>query len=170
MHFDIAGDYQVSVDQFWSAVFFQPEFNDYLHSDGLGFKGYEITAETVHTDGSRTRSLIAYPSTPIPRPLQRVLGRSISYIEQGEFDPVRRCWITDVTVPSLGKRLSLKSEMSFRDTSPGQSQRKVEFNIEARILGVGRLIEKFVESALRENYEAARVATNQWISDNLSGL
>jgi len=167
MRFEIGGDYQVSVDQFWSVVFFEPEFNDYLHSAGLGFKGYEITSESVHPDGSRIRSLTAYPSTPIPRPLQRVLGRSISYIEQGEFDPIRRCWITDVTVPSLGKRLSLKSEMSFRDTGPDQCQRTVVFNIEARILGLGRMIEKFIESALRENYEAARVATNQWISDNL---
>jgi hypothetical protein len=167
MRFEIAGDYRIGVEDFWSSVFFEPAFNDYLHSEGLGFKGYEITAESVETDGSRTRSLTAYPSTPIPRPLQRVIGKSISYMETGRFDPSDQCWITEVEVPTLGKRLSLNSRMSFHQTGSNRCQRKVVFNIEAHILGVGRMVEKFIASALRDNYEAARVATNQWIKDNI---
>ena len=56
--------------------------------------------------------------------------------------------------------------MRFEDTGPNRCARSVVFNIEARIFGVGRLLEKFAESALRDNYEQARVATNTWYAQS----
>lgn len=162
MRFEIGGQYHMSVDQFWEDVFFDADFNDYLHLTGLKFRGYEILDADEQPDGRRSRVLRAQPNVPIPMALQRLLGRGITYIENGRFDPIARSWETDVQIPGLENKLSIRSVMRFEDTGPNRCVRSVVFNIEARIFGVGRLLEKFAESALKDNYEQARLATNTW--------
>ena len=168
MRFEIDGDYQMSVDQFWSTVFFDPDFNDHLHLNGLGFRDYSIIEDRVEPDGRRSRILKANPKTPIPKPLQRLLGKSISYIGHGEYDPKARTWKTRIELPKIGRKLQIESTMSFSSSDASSCQRKVVFDVRANIFGIGRILERFAESALRENYELARVATNAWFGQNRS--
>ena len=73
MRFEIGGHYHMSVDEFWEDVFFDADFNDYLHLTGLKFRGYEILDADEQPDGRRSRVLRAQPNVPIPMaPLQRL--------------------------------------------------------------------------------------------------
>ena len=166
MRFEIGGDYNMTVEEFWSAVFFDPDFNDHLHFKGLGFSDYEIVEDRVESDGRRSRILKAHPKTPIPKPLQRLLGKSISYIEHGEYDPNARAWTTRVELPKIGRKLQIESTMSFTPKDEFSCTRTVIFDVQANIFGIGRILEKFTESALRDNYELARRATNAWFAQN----
>ena len=162
MRFQIGGEYLMTVDQFWSTVFFDPAFNDYLHFKGLGFSSYDIVEDRVEKDGQRFRLMRAHPQTSIPKPLQRLLGDSFSYVENGRFNPVEKTWMTHIELPKLGQKLNIESTMSFAAKTDKTSERTVNFEIHANIFGLGRILEKFTEAALRDSYERARIATNAW--------
>ena len=167
MRFTVGGSYDIDVDGFWSSVFFEPAFNDHLYADGLNFDGYEITEERVEADTSRVRVLKAYPSINVPSMFQRILGRKIYYIEHGEYDPTAKTWRTRVEVPKLASKLQLSADMSFTPAGPGQCTRSVVFDVNVQLFGLGKMLERFIESTLRENYETARIVTNQWIHQNI---
>ncbi len=168
MRFEVGGDYDIDVDGFWSSVFFEPEFNDFLYGAGLLFQGYEITEERVESDGARYRVLKAYPNTPIPKTFQKFLGQKVYYIETGRYDPKAKVWNTQIDLPRLGSKLKLNISMSFKPAGPGRSVRRVTFDLGVKVFGIGRVIERFIESTLVENYDSARVVTNEWIRDNLT--
>jgi len=164
----VAGHYDVGVDDFWSKVFFETDFNDYLYGpSGLDFPKYEILEEDTQPGGRRTRVLKAFPKVAAPGPLKKVFGAELNYLETGEMDVERRAWMTKIWIPSVGQKIRLSGDMSFQATSPHTCVRKMVFDLEVKIFGVGRLAERFVKSALQENYERARVVTNQWIAENL---
>ena len=63
MRFEIGGNYHMSVDEFGKMVFFDADFNDYLHLTGLNFRGYEIR-EVEQADGRRSRVLVRSLMSP----------------------------------------------------------------------------------------------------------
>ncbi len=169
MRFKLAGDYNVSVDEFWTEVFFVPSFVDALHREGLKYSRYEIVEETVGSDCARTRTMLAYPTIEVPRALKRILGADLHYREVANFDPDRRVWRTETSLPRLGQKVTVKTDMYFTDTSPGHSVRTVEFEVRVKIFGVGRILEGFIKRTLTDVYEQARVFTNTWTDNELRG-
>ena len=167
MRFEIGGDYRVSEEQFWSDVFFEPEFVNALHLDGLAYKRIEIVDDTTEPDGTRERILLAYPTFEVPGPLRRVLGSEIHYRELGSFDPDTRIWSTHTTLPRLGDKLLVRADMSFMDTGPGRCRRSVEFDVRIKVFGLGRILESFVKRTVSDAYEQARVFTNAWTDEHL---
>ncbi len=166
MRFDIRGDYLISADDFWAGLFFEPHFVNDLHLQGLRCVSLEIVDEHVDEGGRRTRILRAQPEVEIPGPLRRLLGQQLEYEERGVFDPVAKTWSTVTVLPIIGERLMVHAVMSFRDTGPSRSERKVSFSIEANIFGLSRLLKSFARSSLEKAYEDARVYTNHWVSEN----
>ena len=167
MRFKLGGAYNVSADEFWSDVFFVPEFVEALHLDGLEYKRIEVIEDSVDSNGARERILLAYPSFEVPRPLRRVLGDEIHYREVGSFDPDRRVWSTQTTLPRLGDKLHVKTDMSFTDVGPGRSRRSVDFEVRVKIFGLGRILESFVKRTTTDAYEQARVFTNAWTDTHI---
>jgi len=167
MRFKIAGDYRVSVEEFWTEVFFVPGFIDALHRDGLKYDRFEVIEETLEDDGARSRILLAYPTLEIPRGLRAVLGKDIHYREQGTFDPKTKIWHSETALPRLGDKLQVKSQMYFTDTIEGHCVRTVEFDIQVRLFGIGRLLERFLKRTLTDAYEDARLFTNAWTDENM---
>ena len=168
VQFTVAGHYDCSVDDFWSKVFFEPDFNTFLYgAHGLDFPQLEILEEEVFANGGRTRVLKAHPKVNAPGPLKRVFGPNIHYIENGHMDLERMAWVTRILIPSVGQKIALSGDMSFHPTGENTCVRRMVFDLEVKIFGVGRLAERFVKSALQENYELARVVTNRWIRDHL---
>ena len=167
MKFKVFGDYDVGVNTFWEQVFFDEGFTADLYRDGLNFERLEIMSDEVFEDGQRKRSLKAYPNFDMPLAIRKRLGEQFCYIEDGHFDPVHKKWTTDIHLPRLGQKLTIRSIMSFNPNGENRSTRLVDFEVNVHIFGFRRIIEPFLERTLKQSYEEARIVTNRWIHEHL---
>lgn len=165
MKFTLRHPYQVGPDTFWREVFFDPTFNERLYREALEFEAFKIVEETTEPDGRRTRKMAVTPKLDAPGPIKKILGDSISYVEEGRFDLARPSWIVRVLPSKLGDKAKITSEMWLERTGPGQSDRVAEFDIEVKMFAIGGLFEKFLEKTMRDSYQKATDFTNQWLRD-----
>lgn len=161
MKFILRHPYVIEPETFWREVFFDPEYNEALYRKGLHFEAYKVIEET--TSGRRTRKLAVTPKLEAPAPIKKLLGDSISYVEDGHLDPAKPSWVTRVLPSKLGDKASISSELWLERTGPGQSDRVAAFDIEVKIFGIGGMFEKFLEKTMRENYQKAADYTNEWL-------
>ncbi|MCA9539187.1 MAG: DUF2505 domain-containing protein [Myxococcales bacterium] len=161
MQFTLSDAYDMTPAQFWP-MFFSPEFTTALYHDALGFHKYEQLENSVGPDGERTRRTRIYPKLKMPAPVRKLLGDGVHYIEDGHFSASEQIWRSTITVPKLGDRVRLDVRMRMEPRGETASMRFAEFDVQARLFGIGRIFEKFVEKALTENYGKATGFTNDW--------
>ena len=167
MKFKIYGDYDVGVDTFWKSVFFDEGFTAHLYRHGLNFDRLEILSDELLENGERKRRLKAYPNFDMPLAVRKRLGTQFCYVEDGHYDPKNQRWTTDIHLPRLGQKLTIRSAMTFSDNGPNRSTRLVEFDVNVNIFGFRRIVEPFLERTLKHSYEQARVVTNEWIHEHV---
>ncbi|HEY8378691.1 MAG TPA: DUF2505 domain-containing protein [Nannocystis sp.] len=166
MKFTIRHPYAIEPEAFWRDVFFDREYNEKLYREGLRFEAFEILEETSPPDGRRTRKVRVTPTIDAPAAIKKVIGDSISYVEEGRLEitgPNTPRWISKVLPSKLADKSTIKAEMWLERTGPGQSDRVAEFDIEVKMFGVGGMLEKFLEKSMRESYQKAAEWTNQWL-------
>lgn len=170
MKFTLRHPYNVGPDAFWRDVFFDQAYNETLYREALEFEAFKVVEETHPADGRRTRKLAVTPKLDAPGPIKKVLGDSISYVEEGRLELTRPSWVVRVIPSKLADKAKITSEMWLERTGPGQSDRVAEFDIEVKMFAVGGLVEKFLEKTMRESYQKATEFTNRWLqSKGLAG-
>lgn len=165
MKFTLRHPYNVGPETFWRDVFFDPAYNEALYREALQFEACEVLEETTPADGRRTRKMAVTPKLDAPGPIKKVIGDSISYVEEGRLDLAKPSWIVRVLPSKLADKAKITSEMWLERTGAGQSDRVAEFDIEVKIFAVGGLFEKFLEKTMRESYAKATEFTNKWLSE-----
>lgn len=169
MKFTIRHPYAIEPEAFWREVFFDREYNEKLYREGLQFEAFDIVEETDPPDGRRTRKVRVTPKIDAPAAIRKVLGDSVSYVEEGRLEvtgPNTPKWLSKVLPSKLADKSTIKAEMWLERTGPGQSDRVAEFDIEVKMFGVGGMVEKFLEKTMRESYQKAADYTNQWLRAN----
>jgi hypothetical protein len=165
MKFTLRHPYAIEPEAFWRDVFFDPAYNEALYRGALQFERFEVVEETSPPDGRRTRKAAVTPKLDAPAPIKKVIGDSISYVEDGRLELARPSWVSRITPSKLADKAKISAEMWLERTGPGQSDRVAEFDIEVKIFGIGGLFEKFLEKTMRESYQRAADFTNQWIRE-----
>lgn len=166
MKFTIRHPYNIEPEPFWRDVFFDREYNEKLYREGLRFEAFDILSETNPPDGRRTRKVNVKPHLDAPAAIRKVIGDSVSYIEEGHLElggPQGPRWISRVLPSTMADKTTVKAEMWLERTGPGKSDRVASFDVEVKIFGIGGMFEKFLEKSMRDNYEKAAHYTNQWL-------
>ncbi len=163
MKFILRHPYLIEPEAFWRDVFFDPAYNEALYRKGLEFEAFKILEETP---GARhTRKVAVTPKFDAPGPIKKLLGDSVSYVEEGHLDPAKPSWVVKVLPSKLADKTNIRSEMWLERTGPGQSDRVAAFDIEVKIFGIGGMFEKFLEKTMNENYKKAAEFTNEWLRE-----
>lgn len=165
MKFTLRHQYHCGPDTFWREVFFDPTFNERLYREALQFEAFKIVEEKIEEDGRRSRKMAVTPKLDAPAAIKKVIGDSISYVEEGRYDLAKPSWIVRVNPSKLADKANITSEMWLERTGAGQSDRVAEFNIEVNMFMIGGLFEKFLEKTMRDSYQKATDFTNQWLRD-----
>ena len=165
MKFTLRHPYHVGPETFWRDVFFDHAFNEALYREALQFEAFKVLEETTPPDGRRTRRMAVTPKLDAPGPIKKVLGDSVSYIEEGRLDLARPSWIVKVLPSTLADKTRVTSEMWLERTGTGQSDRVAEFDIEVKMFAIGGLFEKFLEKTMRDSYQKATDFTNKWLRE-----
>jgi hypothetical protein len=164
--FTIRHTFDVDPETFWTKTFKSAEFNKELYLKGLEFKGYDILEDKVDGDGKLHRRVRTEPKADAPAAVRKVLGDSLSYVEEGVLDPTTNRYKYKITPSKLANKVSIKGELWVEPRGDKRCERIVDVSIDVDVFGVGRIIESFVEKTTRDSYDKATDYTRTYLRNN----
>lgn len=143
-------EFECSAEEFWS-LFFDPEFNSRVFKEELKFPEYSAT----QTDGPQglTRTVKATPKMDLPGPLAKLFGGSFRYTEEGSFDKATQTWKWKTVPAMMADKIRNEGSMRVESIAPGKIKRTAEIFLEAKIFGLGGMLESSGEKTLRDAWE-----------------
>ena len=151
-----------SAEHFWK-VFFDKEFNEKLYLQGLGFPEFK-TLEQNETDQKITRRTQGRPKVDLPGPIAKVLGPNFGYIEEGSFDKSRKVWTWKMIPSTMAEKLKNEGTVRVEAVGDNKVRRVADLVVEAKIFGIGGLMESTAEKQLRDGWENSAHFMNKWLT------
>ncbi len=158
--FTVTHEIRCDVETFWK-TFFDKDFNDKLYLEGLGFPAYK-TLEQNETETRITRKVSGQPKMNMPGPVAKLMGSNFSYVEDGSFDKAAKIWTWKLTPSTLADKMRNEGSVRVEAIGEGKVRRVAELVIEAKIFGLGGLIESSAEKQLRDGWDQSAVFMNKY--------
>jgi len=159
--FTITHELPCDVDTFWK-TFFDRDFNVELYTRALRFPSFEILSQT-ETETQVTRKVSAQPRMELPAALQKLAGAGFRYTEEGTLTRAEGVWRFRTTPSTLADKLKIGGELRVASIGEGKVRRTAEMVVEAKVFGVGGLIESSSEKQTREAWDASAVFMRQYL-------
>jgi hypothetical protein len=160
--FTVVHEINCNVDTFWQ-TFFDKEFNEKLYREGLGFPEFSVL-EQRETDTQIIRRAAGQPKMNMPGPVMKLLGNNFRYTEDGTFDKASKQWKWKMTPSTLADKMRQEGSLRVEPIGDNKVRRVAEMVIEAKIFGVGGLMESAAEKGLREGWDQSAVYMNKHLA------
>ena len=148
----------LDLDDCWR-LFLDDDFDRSLFLEGFGFPRYELL-ERRETDAEVYRRIRVMPKLDLPGPVAKLFGESFAYTEDQTFDKKARRFRARGTPGVLSDRIYSESTIRAEAAGAGKCSRTIEINIEARVFGIGGLVESVLEKNLRTGWGQAEKYMN----------
>jgi Protein of unknown function (DUF2505) len=145
------------IDTFWS-VFLDAEYNKKLYLEGLGFKSFEPIELTA-----TSRRMKGVPKMNVPGAVAKLLGDSFGYEENGTLDKATNTYTWKMTPNTMVDKLFTKGSVKIEAAGEGKVRRTSSVSIEAKMFGVGGLLESTAEGEMRASMEKEAAFMNRWV-------
>jgi hypothetical protein len=162
--FTLKHEIHCSETHFWK-VFFDKEFNTSLFLKELKFPEYEVL-EQVENESGVKRRVRGRPKMDMPGPVAKVLGDSFGYEEAGTWDSKTKIWSWQMFPNRLGDKLRNVGKVRLEVLGDNKVRRIAEIEMEAKIFGVGGLIESSSEKQMTDGWNRSATYMNKWIADH----
>jgi hypothetical protein len=150
MSHEIAG----SVDTFWK-MFFDKVLLERLFKD-LKFPKW-VVVEERDTETEIHRTIDGIPKMDVPAAFAKFFGPGFGYLETGVYDKKTRVYRFKMKMNSLTDKLRLEGTVRAEPDGENRCRRVVEITAEAKLFGVGGVIEGLLEKGFRDGWaESAR--------------
>ncbi|MBX3208350.1 MAG: DUF2505 domain-containing protein [Labilithrix sp.] len=157
--FTMRHDLDCTPERFWE-LFFDNELQKRIFAD-LGFPKWEVV-EMKETEAEVVRIVRAIPKLDAPGPVAKLLGSGFGYTEEGRFDRATKVYRFAIKPSTLADKLKNEGSVKVEPAGDGKCTRIVEIVAEAKIFGVGGMIEKMTEKSHRDGWEkSARVFNDE---------
>lgn len=162
MKITISHEFNINAEDFWSKIFFDEEHNSKLYKEHLKFPEYSVLE--VKEDGNFIkRKVHVVPKQEAPAAVQKLLGGSFAYVEEGTFDKTRKTYALRVIPGKMADKIRTEGEFRVETLGPKKSRRIFDCTVEVKVFGIGGMIESFVAKSMQESYAQAAAFTNKWI-------
>ncbi len=160
---EISHIFDIDPASYWTRLFFNQEYNEALFLGRLKFEAWKV--ESQEEDSQQIRRVVyAVPPMPdLPGPLRKVLKDGLGYRERGVFDKAEQRYRTTIETASLADKVHVSGVTRTEARGDGHCARIHRVNAEAKIFGVGGLLESRLVHDLERSYEKAAVFSNQWL-------
>jgi len=138
-----------NVERFWE-LFFDQELQKRIFAD-LQFPKWEII-EQKDTDKEIVRIVKAIPKLDAPAAVSKVLGSGFGYTEEGRYDKTTKLYKFVIKPTSLADKLRNEGSVKAEPLGENKCTRIVEVLAEAKIFGLGGMIEKMTEKSMRDGW------------------
>lgn len=159
---------QCDEDTFWKLFFSRP-LNARMYGEVFKFPVFEILDEREDERSIARRATGQPRVSALPEPVGKLLGSNFQYVEDSVFDKASRTWRWTMRPNLLHDRLCNKGVLRLEPDGPARVVRRVEVTVEAKIFGVGRLLEGVAEKELRAGWDQSAAFLNAWLSEHPAG-
>lgn len=132
-------------------VFFDEAYNLELYRQVLGFPVFEILSRN-ETERELSWRFRAQPKLELPGPVERLLGKNFGYVEEGTLDKGERTYRYVMIPNTLADKLRNAGSVRVETAGEGRSRRVVEISTEAKVFGVGGIVESLAEKVYRDSW------------------
>jgi hypothetical protein len=160
--FTVVHEINCNVETFWT-TFFDKEFNEKQYREGLGFPEFSVL-EQRETDTQILRKAAGQPKMNMPGPIMKLLGNNFRYVEDGTFDKASKVWRWKMTPSTLADKIRQEGTLRIEPLGENKVRRIAEIVIEAKIFGIGSLMESTAEKGLREGWDQSAVYMNKYLA------
>lgn len=160
--FTVTHEINCNVDTFWK-TFLDKDFNVQLYKETLGFPEWTIVDQT-EDDARAFRKVAAMPKMDVPGPVAKLIGSNFRYTEEGSMTKPDRVWRWKMTPSTLADKLFTSGVIRAEPIGDGKTRRIAEMAVEAKIFGVGGLIESSAEKQLRDGWDKSASFMNKYLA------
>jgi Protein of unknown function (DUF2505) len=159
--------YSCSGEVFWNQIFLDDAYNRTLFIEELHFESWRVLRSEVK--GTEVHRVIeAVPRLgDLPAPLKKLLSSGAGYEERGVVDLKAQRYRLEVTPRSLASKLTIQGELFTTPLGEHSCRRTYVARVDARVFGLGGLIEDRLLADIEKSYAKAALFTNRWIADRL---
>jgi hypothetical protein len=161
--FTMRHDLDCDCDTFWR-LFFEKDFNEQLYK-ALQFPEWKLL-DTKETDKEIIRTVKAMPKMDAPAAVVKLLGSSFGYDEEGRFDKATKTHKFIIKPNVMTEKLRNEGSVKCEPRGEGKSTRVVEIIAEAKVFGVGGMIESSFEKSFRTGWQQSADFINKWVKDH----
>jgi hypothetical protein len=151
-------DLDCTPEHFWR-VFLDENYSRALYLEQLRFKGFKLLELK-----DASRKLHLSPSLNLPGVIEKLVGDSFAYEEHGSL--AGNTWTWKMVQPShITKKPMVQTSGTIRiePAGEGKSRRTDDVTIEAKVFGIGGLIESTVEKELRSSWSKELPFLREWL-------
>lgn len=163
--FTVRHVFNTDADTFWNKMFFDEEYNRRLFVTALGFPMWEQLELREESDGAKVRKTKMEPKSDAPAVVKKLVGDSVTYIEEGKWNPATRRWVFKIVPGKMADKIRIEGEFWVEQRGQKQIERICTTNVDVKIFGVGGAVESFIEKSTRDSYEKAAVFSNEFIKE-----
>lgn len=161
--FTMTHDIDCDVERFWK-LFWDRDFNAKMFAH-LEFPKWEIV-EQKETDKEIVRIIKATPKLDMPGPVAKVLGPGFGYTEEGRFDKATQRFRFVITPSTLQGKLKNEGTIRIEPRDGGKCRRIVDMVAEAKVFGIGGMLESMSEKSFKEGWAKGAQFINDWVTKN----
>lgn len=159
--FTVTHEIRCDVETFWK-IFLDKEFNQRLFRDELHFPEFNIVDQR-ETDNELTRRVTGTPKMDLPGPVAKLLGANFRYTEEGKLDKKTKVWTWKMIPSAMADKLRQEGSMRVEAAGDKRVRRIADIVNEAKVFGIGGLIESSAEKQLREGWDRSATFMNKYI-------
>ena len=147
---------------FWK-LYFDPAFTEALLRDALKVDDVKIVKfednerETIRVTSGR-------PRINAPAAVQKIIGSNFSYTESGRLDKQTGIWTWKISLSTFTDKVRNEGTMRLEQIGPNRVRRIGDAVVEAKIFGMGGMMESGMEKQMQEGWAAGAEYTNRWIA------
>lgn len=155
--------FECDIDTYWNQIFFDEAFNHELFHERLKFAAWKAEI-TKDTDAVIERTVTVRPPVgEVPAAVRKVLGENFGYKEHGRFDRKSRRYHVDVESNVAREKTHVHGDVWVEKVSEKRVRRFAAFDIEVKIMVVGKLVEEIIAKDMTRSFERGASFTNEWI-------
>jgi hypothetical protein len=156
---------QCSDDRFWS-VFFDAEYNKKLFLEELAFDSWKLVS--LDDKGDRIERVVdVVPRIgDLPGPLKKLAEGGAGYRERDVFDKKAKRMTINIEPSTLQGKLTISGAMHTEPVGDSQCRRIYVTSVNAKIFGIGGMIENRIIDDVRKSYDKAATFTNRWVKEH----
>ena len=161
--FTMRHELECTPEVFWK-LFFEKDFNEQLFK-ALEFPEWKLI-ETKETDKEIIRIVKATPKMEAPAAVRKLLGSKFGYDEEGRYDKASKTHKFIIKPNVLTEKLRNEGTVNCEPRGEGKSTRVVTIIAEAKVFGLGGMIESSFEKSFRVGWQQSADFINKWVKDH----
>lgn len=153
-----------SPEAYFEGCLFDQEYTTRLFKDVLKFPGVEVLEMKKDGNVWRRRVKVMPPMTGIPGPVKKLVGDSMSYIEDGSYD-VNSKRYTYTVIPSSAAEKTKTAGEAWCEVENGKTVLVTKFSIDVKIMMIGGMVEEKILSDLRASFDQATPFISSFVAE-----